>query len=140
MIVSSDIKINLSPAMKEINSDEFWLFGAHEWHRIYSDYVPHNTGMLRDKVTYRPKEIEHFMPYAQFIYHGIVMVDPKFGVGGFTNDGGVSWFSRPGVKKINSGRPLNLKNGSKEWDKKAKQDKKDLILIRSMQSWIDRNL
>lgn len=140
MKVTSNIKINMSKVEKLLKSDDFWLFGAQQWHRIYSDYVPHDTGMLRDKVTYKPKEIEHFMPYARVIYYGKVMADPKFGVGGFTTDGGITWFSRPGIKKVNSGRALMLKNGSKEWDKKAKQDKKDLILVKSMQSWIDRNL
>lgn len=133
-------KINISAAMQKIESDSFWLYAAVQWHRLYYDYVPHNTSILRNSVHYRPKEIEHFAPYAHYIYNGIVYVDPVFGVGGFTNDGGVTWFSRKDVKKKRSNRKLKMKNGYMEWDKKAIQDKKDLMLIRSMQGWIDRNL
>lgn len=140
MKVSIASKISIDPTMRKLNSDELWKFGAHEWWRLYYDYVPHDTGQLRNNVQIRPKEIEHREPYSRYIYYGTLMVDPEFDVGGFTNDGGISWFSRPGVKKRNSGRALHLKNGSREWDKKAKQDKKDELLARSMQAWIDKNL
>ena len=140
MIITLISKIDFAPTMRKIKSDDFWLFGAQSWHRIYSDYVPHDKGNLRDKVEIRPKEIEHYMPYARFIYYGMIMEDPKYGVGGFTNNGGIDWFSRPGIKKVLSARPMHMKNGTRLWDQKAKQDKKDLLLIRSMQNWIDKNL
>ena len=140
MNVTVTSKIDFSEAMKKIESDEFWKFAAHEWWRCYYDIVPHDTNNLRNQVKVKPKEIEHFAPYAAYIYFGMKMVDPKYKVGGFTNDNGVTWWSRPGIKKVTTGMPLKLKNGSKEWDKKAKQEKKDLILIRSMQKWIDQNL
>ena len=133
-------KIDFAPAMRKIESDKFWKFSAHEWHRIYSGYVPNDTGNLRDKVKIKPKEIEHYMPYARYIYYGVLMSDPKYNVGGFTNDGGINWFSRPGVKKVVSGRRLHMRNGTRLWDEKAKQEKKDLLLIKSMQNWIDKNL
>lgn len=133
-------KIDFTPAMKKIESDQFWKYAAHEWWRIYYDYVPHDSDNLRNKVKIRPKEIEHYMPYARFIYRGVVWVDPKYAVGGFTGDGGVTWFSRPGVKKVASGRMLQMRNGTRLWDEKAIQEKKDLLLIKSMQKWIDRNL
>lgn len=133
-------KIDLTPAMRKIESNAFWKTAAHEWWRIYKDYVPHDTGNLRDKVEIIPKEIEHYMPYARYIYYGALMEDPKYKAGGFTNDGGINWFSRPGVKKIKSGRMLHMRNGTRLWDEKAKQEKKDLLLIKSMQKWIDKNL
>ncbi|MDY3928804.1 MAG: hypothetical protein SOZ34_05505 [Clostridia bacterium] len=38
------------------------------------------------------------------------------------------------------GRTLHMKNGTRLWDVKAQQDKKDLLVVQSMQNWIDRNL
>ena len=133
-------KINIKAAMKKIESDEFWKFSAKEWWRIYYDYVPHDTNILRQKVEIKPKTITHIAPYSKFIYRGVLMVDPKYKVGGFTGDGGITWFSRPGVKKVASGRKLHMRNGTRLWDERAKQEKKDLLLIKSMQKWIDKNL
>ena len=133
-------KINLSPALKKIESDELWTFSAKEWWRQYYDDVPHDTNRLRQDVKIKPKQIEHFVPYAAFIYFGLKMVDPKYGVGGFTPDNGVTWFSRKGVKKKRGGGMLKLKNGSRLWDQKAISEKKDLLLISSMQKWINQNL
>lgn len=133
-------KIDFSAAMRKIQSNDFWKFAAHEWWRLYYDYVPHDTNNLRNKVRIKPKEIEHSAPYANFIYRGALMADPKFNVGGFTGDGGITWFSRPGIKKVKTNRMLKMKNGTRLWDEKAKQEKKDLLLIKSMQKWIDKNL
>lgn len=140
MKVSVKNEINLTPAIKLINDPQFWTYGAKEWQRVLYDYIPHDTNMLRQNVAYKPKEIEYREPYSRYIYHGVKMIDPKYKVGGFTTDGGITWFSRPGIKKIKTDIPLNLRNGSRLWDKKAISEKKDLILIRSMQKYIDRNL
>ncbi len=139
MRVTVQNKINFTPAMKLIKDDKFWLFAVKEWQRVLYDYIPHDTDELRRKVEYKPKEIEYLSPYSTYIYYGMKMVDPQFKVGGFTKDG-VIWFSRPGVKKVLTDTPLKLKNGSRLWDKKAVSEKKDLILIRSMQNYIDNNL
>lgn len=139
MKVTVKNEINFSEAMQKIESDEFWKFAAHEWWRCYYDLVPHDTSNLRNQVKIKPKQIEHFAPYSAYIYFGMKMVDPEYQKGGFTADG-ITWWSRPGVKKVKTGTKLNLKNGSRLWDKKAKQEKKDLVLIRSMQRWIDSNL
>lgn len=132
-------EINLTSAIKQINNPQLWLFTAKEWQRILYDYIPYDTNMLRQNVAYRPREIEYKEPYASYIYYGMKMLDPKYKVGGFAFDG-IQWFSRPGVKKIRTDIPLNLRNGSRLWDKKAISEKKDLILIRSMQNYIDRVL
>lgn len=140
MKISLKNEINLTPAIKLINDPTFWTYGAKEWQRVLYDYIPHDTSMLRQNVAYKPGTIEYREPYSRYIYFGMKKVDPKYKVGGFTSDGGITWFSRPGVKKIITNIPLNLRNGSRLWDKKAISEKKDLILIRSMQNYIDRNL
>lgn len=141
MRVSLKNMIDLTSAIKFIESDAFWLFGAKEWQRVLYDYIPHKTDQLRQKnVKYEPKEIHYNAPHSNFIYYGMKMVDPVYKVGGFTKDGGETWFSRRGVKKVVTSTPLKMKNGSRLWDKKAISEKKDLILIRSMQNYIDKIL
>ncbi|HIU48013.1 MAG TPA: hypothetical protein IAB04_01465 [Candidatus Avimonoglobus intestinipullorum] len=142
MKVTVESKIDFTPAMRKIESDEFWKDAAHEWHRLYMDYVPRDTKHLRDHVHIRPKEIEHYEDYAAYIYFGVKMIDPATGAGGKTGDGGITWTSRKGVRKVPTNIPLKMKTPgtTRLWDKKAIQDKKDRILIRSMQGWIDRNL
>lgn len=133
------IDIDMSKVKSVLDSDELWKFAAKEWHKAYYDYVPHESNLLRNKVDVRPKEIEHQASYSHFIYEGIMYADPKYKVGGFTSDGSVFW-SRPGVKKVKTYRPLIMKNGCEQWDVKAKQDKKDLLVVESMQEWIKRNI
>lgn len=133
-------KINLDPAIRKIESDDFWKYSAKEWWRLYYDLVPHKSNDLRQHVKIRPKEIEHIQPYSAYIYYGLKMVDPKYNVGGFTTDNGNTWFSRRGVRKKRTNSLLELDNGSRLWDEKAVSEKKDLLLISSMQKWIDKNL
>lgn len=51
-----------------------WLYAATEWHRLYFDYVPFNTGALantiRIKATNRGASIVHTVPYAHRLYNG----------------------------------------------------------------------
>ena len=140
MKISIEDRINLTPAMELIQSDDFWLFGAKEWQRVLYDLIPHDKNQLRQNVGYQPKQIIYKSPHSNFIYYAMKMVDPVYKVGGFTKDGGITWYSRPGVKKVVTSTPLKLKNGSRLWDKKAISEKKDLILIRSMQNYINKKL
>lgn len=108
--VESDIDI---PAkMKAIRDTKFWTFVASEWHRLYSPYVPMDTGTLKNTVDPRGKsgwaEIEHTAPYAHRMYEG------HFN------------FRR------NEGSP----KASRQWDKAAIPTEKPK-LIRSMQRYID---
>ena len=55
---------------KAENDPAFWTYAATEWHRLYEPYVPMQSGMLKDTVAIRPKEIEHTVPYARYQYNG----------------------------------------------------------------------
>ena len=140
MKISIEDRIDFTPATKLIESDAFWLFSAKEWQRVLYDLIPHNTNSLRQNVGYQPGKIIYKSPHSNFIYYGMKMIDPLYKVGGFTTDGGITWYSRPGVSKVLTTTPLKMKNGSRLWDKKAISEKKDLILIRSMQNYINKNL
>ena len=52
------------------NDTAFWTFAATEWHRLYEPYVPMQSGVLKDTVAIRPKEIEHTVVYARYQYNG----------------------------------------------------------------------
>lgn len=146
-------KIDISVPLRQVESDAFWLFAAKEWNRLISPYVPRREGQLMQNVEIKPKSITYKGPYkepykksyAAYQYYGELYVDPKYGKGGFTSDGGKTFWSRPGVKKVPSGRYMKLRTNknlkaSREWDKAAIKDKQDLLLAQSMQKWIDRNL
>lgn len=53
-----------------MNDRGLWIYAASEWHMLYEPYVPMDTGVLKDTVRIRPKEVEHTVPYAQYIYYG----------------------------------------------------------------------
>lgn len=141
-----NIKVQLNKnVLKKINSDTFGLFASHEWHRLINPYTPHLTGKLERNVSYKPWQFTYLSPYSLYQYNGVLFVDPIYQVGGFTNDGGISWFSRRGVKKINSGKPLQYNKehnskATKEWDKAAIREKKDKNLASAMQGWVNKNI
>lgn len=145
MNVTVTSNINMAPALKKIRSDKFWKYAAQEWKRLMIPYVPRRTGHLMQNVEAKPNEVIYKEPYARYLYNGKVYVDPKYGVSGFTNDGGITWFSRKNVKKVPANRALKIRRdvnpkASAQWDKAAIKDKQDLLLVSSMQKWVDRNL
>lgn len=67
----ADVSVDVHGITSKAENDRtFWTFAASEWHRLYSPYVPMQSGMLKDTVTIRPKEIEHTVPYARYQYYG----------------------------------------------------------------------
>lgn len=66
--MTMESNINIPRTMAKINDDGFQTFAAAEWHRLYSPFVPMNTGNLMETVIIRSFEIEHIMPYAGRVY------------------------------------------------------------------------
>jgi hypothetical protein len=67
----ADVNVDVHGITSRVNNDPaFWTFAATEWHRLYEPYVPMQTGMLKDTVSIRPKEIEHTVIYARYQYNG----------------------------------------------------------------------
>lgn len=123
-------KMRLSEIEKKAESRELWLFAAHEWRRLIAPYVPRRDGQLMQNVTVEPKTITYKSPYAHYLYCGKLYVDPDYKKGGFTSDGGITFWSRPGVGKKRTTRNLKIKRdmnpkASKEWDKAAIKDKQN---------------
>lgn len=145
MNINVSVKLDIKPAMKILGGDELGKFAAHEWHRVITPYVPHREGNLERNVTYRPWEFEYNQPYSAYMYGGHVYVDPVYDVGGFPINGGTSFFSRKGVKKVESKRGFKYSKGHnpkacKEWDKAAVRDGKNKELAEALQGYVNKNL
>ena len=139
------VKLDPDDYIKVIRDNKFGLFLAQEWKRIISPYTPHRYGMLEDTAIVRPWVIEYIQPYAHYIYEGEKYVDPKYNVGGFTSDGGETFFSRPGIAKIPSGIPLNYSKetnpyATDHWDNAAINARQDEKLAKAAQKYIDKEI
>ena len=143
MKVKAEVKLNMPRILDKVENDIFGLFLAREWKRLINPYTPHRTGNLERNVQYRPFEIEYQQPYSQYQYYGMLYVDPLFRVGGFTKDGGITWFSRPGIKKVATTTPLNyLKDHNPQatdhWDQAAERAGQKEKLIEAANDYLRR--
>lgn len=115
------VDLNKSQFLEKIQDDRFGLFVANEWKRLIDPYTPHDTGALQNNVTLKPFTIQYNSVYAHYIYAGEIYIDPVYKVGGFYTEG-YGWWSRPGVKKIPSGRSFTHftrntnPNATDHWD------------------------
>ena len=122
-------------AAKLQNDSAFWTFAASEWHRLYSPYVPFESGTLRDSVTIAPKTITHNAPYAHYQYTGEVY-GPNYPI---TQNGvRVGYYSTPNRPKHKTGGYLKYKNpkAAAKWDQVAAGTQKSK-LASSLQAYID---
>ncbi len=137
MSASIDVKINIPEKLAKVRDKKFWLFGANEWHRLISPYVPFETGTLDETVRIKADElngsIEYYASHAHYQYEGKVM-GPNF----YSSDYG--FWSPPGEKKHYTGENLTYHNkhplSSAHWDKAAEPTQKPK-LIDSMQSYVN---
>lgn len=98
-------------------------FVAEQAERDMRGLVPAKSGRLRDSAEVDGRKVRWITPYAGTLYYGVLMVDPKFNVGGFPfpNYGEGTFRSRRGVKKIQSARQLTYMTGEKNWIKRGKE-------------------
>lgn len=142
--VKVELNLNMPRILNKVENDQFGLFLAREWKRLINPFTPHRTGNLERIVEYKPFQIKYLSPYSHYQYCGVLYVDPLFGVGGFTKDGGITWYSRPGVKKVATTTPLNyLKDHNPQatdhWDQAAEKAGQKEKLIRAANLYL-RNL
>ena len=117
------IILNESQIINKVTNPRFGRFVANEWGRLLTPYTPKDTGLLVQTKEIHPFEIHYIQPYSAYVYGGEKYVDPQYGVSGWLGSEG--WFSRPGIKKIPSGEPLEYQRNnpyaSDHWDEKAAQ-------------------
>lgn len=80
---------------------------ANEVAKDTAKFVPFRSGRLSNGVQINGGSIVYPGPYAHYLYEGVVYVDPVTHAAGFLTEDG--WKSRYGVKKVKTGRPLDIK-------------------------------
>lgn len=112
---------------------------AQVWDDVQK-YMPFDTGALISETNMLNATAEagtvycspdlHAHAYAHYVYEGELYVDPQTDKGAFYNPNYGFW-SRPGVAKVPSGRPLNYSKPSAvaHWDEAA--------INNHLSSWVD---
>lgn len=133
MNVVGEIKVDMKPVnaiMRRLGvtpGGDVQRFHTANVRRRIQKYMPYRTGAtIKLMIAASPTDdtfIRVPAPYARFLYHGVLMVDPDTGAAGFmTKDG---WRSRKGVKKVFSSRPINYTRtenpqAGPHWDRRLK--------------------
>lgn len=110
-----DVKFEMHPVSqilraKGLTSDgSVQAFHTQNVLRRIVKYMPYRTGSTV-KLTIAQTDINKpsivtDVPYAKFLYHGKLMVDPATGAAGFLDEDG-QWKSRKGVPKVKSDRSI----------------------------------
>lgn len=114
-------KIRTAKVKKAVKSDKLWTYIAKQWHRHYEKYVPMQSGILYQQVTFAPGEIYHSANYAHYQYAGDVY-SPNIPI----TEGGaiVGYFSPKNRPKTKTERKLKYSrnfhpNASAKWDEAA---------------------
>lgn len=133
-----DNRINVKGLTNAVQSDKLWKYAATEWHRLYKDWVPMQTGELYRNVVFRPKEIEHISPYAHYLYEG-KMYGPNIPI---SESGTITgFFSQRNRPKSPTGRSLKYQHGQHpkacaKWDQAAAPTQLPK-LVQAMQRYVD---
>lgn len=142
--VKVDVTLNMPRILNKVENDNFGLILAKEWKRLIDPYTPHKDGFLERNVALKPFEITYKMSYSHYMYHGVPYVDPLYRVGGFTNDGGITWFSRPGIAKVpDASKHFNYSKDPNQfatdhWDVKAAEAGQQDKLINAANKYLRR--
>ena len=73
------IYLNEPQIIEKVTSNRFGMFVSVQWQRLINPYTPKDTGMLLGTTLWRPFEIEYVQPYSNYMYEGILYVDPETG-------------------------------------------------------------
>lgn len=141
--VGITIKLDMPQIFNKVQNDEFGLFLAQEWKRLIEPYTPYRDGHLAENVECKPFEIIYKSLYARYMYEGFVYVDPIYKKGGFTSDGGITFWSRPGIKKEATNRKFDYSKdthpqATDHWDKVAEQAGQKVKLTESANRYLRR--
>ena len=120
----------------EISQPDFYKaqnFLKSEVLRFSDDYVPMDSGILKNTAFYTTygDVIVYPAPYAQYHWHGKLMVDPITGKGAFHDPVSGRYWSRPGVQKVLTDRKMNYSGAPKRgdhWVDRMMQEEGDTII------------
>ena len=135
--VVDSVNINIQGHLSKVRGEKFWTFAGSEWHRLYRPFCPFREGALYNQVNITGgggnAVIEHTVPYAHYLYEGVV-----YGPNVPIMQGGemVGYFS-PEAPKHPTGKMLHYSGmGSRHWDEAARPTQLPR-LIQSVQGFVD---
>lgn len=97
---------HLDEKLSGLIDDSVRLYAQQAYYRLMTDYIPMETGMLMENVIITKDGVRFVSPYACYLYHGKVMVDPDTKKAGWFDPKKGRWYSRKNVKKVQSDREL----------------------------------
>ena len=120
--------------------DNVRLYAHEAYYRLMEPYMPKATGNLIQNHSIQVDGVHFHSPYAHYLYMGKVYVDPVTRRAGFFKNG--RWYSRKGVKKVQSDRELRFSREENElacafWDKAAMLREGDKF-VREVEGYIIR--
>ena len=115
------VNIDISGLMAKVQGPKFWTFAATEWHRLYRPFCPFREGALYGQVNISGGNsagvIEHTVPYAHYVYEGLVY-GPNVPI---SQGGAIVGYYSPTAPKHPTGAMLRFSGmGSRHWDEAAK--------------------
>ena len=119
-----EIKLKTKELAAKLDDAGTWTYAASEWHRLYRQYVPYAEGMLYNTIRITGSkghaEITHTVPYAHYMYEGVI-----YGPSVPIMQGGVpTGYFTPVDIKHNTGRPITYSKlysgkATRHWDEAA---------------------
>ena len=115
---------HLDEGLSGLIDDSVRLYAQQAYHRLMKPYIPRRTGTLMENVIITKDGVRFVSPYACYLYHGKVMVDPDTKKAGWFDPKKGRWRSRWHVKKVQSDRDLQFNRelnpyACAYWDKAA---------------------
>lgn len=99
---------HLDKRLAGLVDDNVRLYANEEYYRLMSEYIPMETGDLMRNTIVTADGVRFVSPYACYLYHGKVMVDPDTRKAGWFDKKKGRWYSREGVRKVQSDRELRF--------------------------------
>lgn len=136
--MSTEIKFDLNDVTKIIHDHglapggNVQKFVSNELLRISDPYTPFDSGILKNTafISSDGTAIIYPVPYARYLWHGKLMVDPVTKKGAFFKEGYGFW-SRPKVQKELTNRDLKFQGApirGQKWVERAYIDNKTTFL------------
>ena len=125
MEINIDLMIEKFESLDKSMQKDCDEFLANEMFRLMDDYVPFDSGALKNTAFVVGDTITYVAPYANYLYQGKMMVDPITKKGSFYDPKTNRHWSRPGIQKELTSTPLHYKGepqrGAK-WAQRCMED------------------
>lgn len=131
MSVKVDVNLTkIQSGMAHLADKQTMLQIHNLYAKFLNPYVPMDEGILSQNLTITPDYVQYNVPYAHYMYEGVVY-GPNIPIE--ENGVIVGYWSKPGVAKHPTGKNINYSHekhslASRHWDKKAMDDKGEVFI------------